>query len=72
MNQNETKNITVPIWEKYALTIAEAARYFGIGEKKLKVIASEYGDDGFIIQNGVKVLFKREKFSEWLDNVNTI
>ena len=71
MNQKEN-NLSVPVWEKYALTIAEAARYFGIGEKKLKVIASEYSDDGFIIQNGVKVLFKREKFSEWLDNVNTI
>ena len=26
----------VPIWEKYTLTIEEAARYFRIGEKKLR------------------------------------
>lgn len=70
MQDRETQ--TVPLYRKYALTVTEAAQYFGIGEKKLKIIASEYGDDGFIIQNGVKVLFKREKFSEWLDNVNTI
>ena len=26
----------VPIWEKYTLTIEEAAKYFRIGEKKRK------------------------------------
>ena len=26
----------VPLWEKYILTIQEAAEYFHIGEKKLK------------------------------------
>lgn len=28
-------NDTVSIWKKYALTIQEAAKYFGIGEKRL-------------------------------------
>ena len=27
----------VPIWEKYTLTIEEAAKYFRIGEKKLQI-----------------------------------
>ena len=31
MNNND-----VPIWEKYTLTIEEAAKYFRIGESKLK------------------------------------
>ena len=30
----------VPIWEKYTLTIEEAARYFRIGEKKLRKLAT--------------------------------
>ena len=29
-------NADVPIWEKYTLTIDEAAKYFRIGEKKLR------------------------------------
>ena len=43
MNQNETKNVIVPIWEKYALTIAEAARYFGIGENRIRELIKEPG-----------------------------
>ena len=31
MNQTD-----VPIWEKYTLTIEEAAKYFRIGENKLR------------------------------------
>lgn len=31
----------VPIWEKYTLTIAEAAQYFRIGENKLRKLAEE-------------------------------
>ena len=32
----------VPIWEKYTLTIEEAAKYFRIGEKKLRQLADEH------------------------------
>ena len=28
--------VDVPIWEKYTLTIEEAAKYFRIGENKLR------------------------------------
>lgn len=38
MNMNYTD---VPVWEKYTLTIEEAARYFRIGEKKLRKLAEE-------------------------------
>lgn len=31
----------IPVWEKYTLTIEEAARYFRIGEGKLRRLASE-------------------------------
>ena len=31
----------VPIWEKYTLTIEEAAKYFRIGQRKLRQIAEE-------------------------------
>ena len=72
MNQNETKNITVPVWEKYALNLKEAVQYFGIGERKLQMIADKNRDTGIVIYNGVKLLFKRQKFEEWLDKTNAI
>ena len=34
-------NADVPIWEKYTLTIDEAAKYFRIGENKLRKLAEE-------------------------------
>ena len=31
----------IPIWEKYMLTVDEAVQYFGIGEKKIRMLISE-------------------------------
>lgn len=67
-----SKNNTVPLWLRYALTLSEAAQYFNIGERKLQQIADENRNTGFVIYNGVKLLFKREKFSEWLNETNAI
>ena len=66
-----TKN-EVLLWKKYALTLSEAAQSFGIGERKLQQIADDNRDTGIVIYNGVKLLFKRERFSEWLNEVNSI
>lgn len=52
--------------DKYALTVAEAASYFGIGEKKLR----EMTDDPtcqYVLWNGAKRLIKREKLEKTLD-----
>ena len=32
----------IPIWEKYMLTVDEAVQYFGIGEKKIRMLISEH------------------------------
>lgn len=62
----------VRICEKYALTVAEAAVYFGIGEKKLRSMIEEYSHRGLFIQNGVKYTIKRKKFEEFLDGACAI
>ena len=37
INTNITAGkMSVPIWEKYMLTVDEAVQYFGIGEKKIR------------------------------------
>ena len=61
----------VPIWEKYILTLEEAAAYFGIGINKLR----EMTDDStcmFVIFNGTRRLIKRRKLEEYLSDVDVI
>ncbi len=42
-------NMNVPIWEKYTLTIEEASKYFRIGENKLRRLAEENINSGWVI-----------------------
>ena len=62
----------VRICEKYALTVAEAAVYFGIVEKKLRSMIEDYSHMGLFIQNGVKYMIKRQKFEAFLNEVSVI
>lgn len=62
----------VHIKDKFCLTIDEAAEYFNIGEKKLRKIVADYMDSGFVIQNGVKVLIKRKRFEDFLEDLTAL
>ena len=62
----------VPLWEKYILTIQEAAEYFHIGEKKLRRLAEEKADADFILVNGNRVMIKRKLFEKYLDEVTSV
>lgn len=66
------KNATIPVWQRYALTVNEAAEYYHIGETKLRRIAEEHPDADFIIMNGNRVLFKRIKFERFLDQATAL
>lgn len=57
----------VPIWEKYSLSIAEAAQYFGIGEKRLRQIVAENPRADFVMEIGSHVRIKRQLFERYLD-----
>ena len=63
------KGKMVPIWEKYMLTVDEAVQYFGIGEKKIRMLISENTDTDycFTVQVGNKSLINRHKFEEFLN-----
>ena len=65
-------NLNIPVWERYALTVTEAAKYYHIGEAKLRRIAEEHPNADFIIMNGNRVLFKRQRFEKYLDNATVI
>ena len=64
---NENKTYTVPIWEKYTLSVQEAAKYFRIGEKKLRKFIDEHEDAEFILWNGSRPQIKRKLFEKYID-----
>ncbi|MCV2285010.1 excisionase [Clostridioides difficile] len=65
-------NTDVPIWEKYTLTIEEASKYFRIGEKKLRKLADENLDSGWVIMNGNGIQIKRKQFEKIVDTLDFI
>ena len=65
-------NTDVPIWEKYTLSIEEASRYFRIGEKKLRRLAEENLDSGWVIVNGNRIQIKRKQFEKIIYTLDEI
>lgn len=55
-------------YEKYNLTIKEAAQYYNIGENKLRELIKEPGCD-FVIYVGKKALIKKASFEAYLDTI---
>ena len=67
-----SNNDILPVWEKYTLTIQEAASYFSIGEKKLRKLAENNPHAEWLILNGNRVQIKRKKFEELIDSIDQI
>lgn len=65
-------NMDIPVWEKYTLTIEEAARYFRIGENKLRKLAEENIGAGWTIMNGNRIQIKRKLFEKVIDELDAI
>ena len=63
----------IPIWEKYMLTVDEAVQYFGIGEKKIRMLISEHlnSECCFTVQVGCKSLINRKKSERNLPQIVT-
>ena len=64
--------IEVPVWEKYTLSIEEAAAYFRVGENKLRKIIAETPDADFVLWNGTRAQIKRMLFEKYIDRLNVI
>jgi hypothetical protein len=62
----------IPYWEKYMLTLREAAEYFHIGEKKMRQIVDDNLDANFLLESGNRIMIKRKLFEEYLDNATVI
>ena len=62
----------IPYWEKYMLTLREAAEYFHIGEKKMRQIVEDNLDANFLLESGNRIMIKRKLFEECLDRASVI
>lgn len=70
--QDTNGDYTVPLWEKYTLSVEEAARYFRIGRAKLRKLIAENENAPYILWNGNRPQIKRKLFEEYVDKSNVI
>lgn len=63
---------TIPLWEKYVLTVDEAAAYFHIGEKRIRALVLEQPNADFYLHNGNRVLIKRKLFEKFIDMAEAV
>lgn len=61
----QKREVSVPISEKYLLTIREASAYFNLGIKRLRRLAED-NTDTFSIYNGSRCMIIRPKFEQFL------
>ncbi len=66
------REIDIPVWERYTLTIEEASRYFRIGENKLRRLAEENKNANWLIMNGNRIQIKRKQFEKIIDELDAI
>ena len=59
-------------WNKYTLSVEEAAAYFRIGENKLRNIIAENKTTQFILWNGNRPQIKRQLFEQYIDKIDTL
>ncbi len=70
--KEEVTKDEIPVWEKWALVVEEAAPYFHIGENKLREMIHENESADWILWNGNKALIKREQFKQYLAKLNVV
>lgn len=62
----------VPIWEKYTLSVEEAAQYFRIGEGRIRQLVSDNPNANYILMNGNRLQIKRKLFERYIDAATTV
>ncbi len=63
---------SIPIHEKYALSVEEAAEYFHIGTKRLRDLIKRNPNTEWVLWHGSHANIKRKLFEAKLDTTNAI
>lgn len=62
----------IPIWEKFCLSIEEAAEYFGIGENRIRQLVENNKYADYILQIGNRTKIKRTVFENYVLSLASI
>ena len=68
----KSTKLNIAFYERFLLTVEEAAVYFHIGYKKMRNMVKDYDGAKWILRNGNRIMIKREQFEKWLDNQSAI
>ena len=68
----DDRSFKIPVWEKYALTIKEAAEYYNIAETRLRDFVMSNRTKQFVLKAGGRLLVKRKIFEAFLDQNNML
>jgi len=74
MAKEQTQNFDycdIPVRRKYTLSVQEAAKYFRIGDKKMRKLIEENPGANYILWNGTRPQIKRRLFEQYLDEYMT-
>ena len=64
--------VQIPIWEKAALTLEEAAAYFNIGINRLRNLTNSKECEKYVLFVGDKRLIKRKPFEKFVESSYSI
>ena len=66
------KQLRIPFYERYLLTVEETSAYFHIGSKKMYQMIQENSEAPWLLLNGNRKMIKREIFARWIDRQTEI
>ena len=66
------KQLQIPFYERYLLTVEETSAYFHIGSKKMYQMIMENPEAPWLLLNGNRKMIKREIFARWIDQQTEI
>ena len=66
------KRAEMPLQDRYAMTIEEAAGYSLVGEGRLRRLIEEDKTLDWVLHVGSQVRIKRELFERWLDRQSNL
>lgn len=62
----------IPFWERYTLSLDEAAHYFRIGEGKIRAIIKNNPKADYVLWNGNRAQIKRKMFEKYVDGLSAV
>ncbi len=68
----QVDRLEIPIWQKYTMTIEEAAAYFHIGRTRMRALVAENPYAPYVLMVGNRVQIKRKLFEQFLDEANAL